>query len=113
MYHMSSFRAQARVDFVLDSSCKMTGFKLDPLLRAVLFTTLLCCLLAYFWSSLSKYRAGRIGVTSTEVVQTLFHPPAVQVCGKVGEFQPADRFHSWISKVEYRYATSTKEEEVL
>ena len=85
----------------------------DSLLQAAVFTALLCCLSTYSWRSLSKYRAGRISLTNTEEIQTLFYPPAVQVCIKVGEFQPADRFHSWISKVEYQQAASARKEKVL
>ncbi len=76
-------------------------------LRWTLVLFLTCLLASYFVESLSKYRQGRVGITTSEEPATDFPPPAVTVCAIVRHFRPVWEFNTWIYSVTYRDAFSS------
>ncbi len=81
---------------------------LGSLLRLLLVLSLSSLLLVHFLRSLSKYRQGRVGVTSAEETAPEFELPAVMVCAGVGvgDFGPVGALGPWVPWVKYTNARS-------
>ena len=76
---------------------------LSKLVRLLVMLALTSFLARYFLTSLSKYRARRIGVTTKEQPTRASQFPAVVVCSEVGEYAPATQYQPWFRKVTLPY----------
>ncbi len=76
---------------------------LGKCLRALVIVVLTGCLADYVAESVSKYRSGRIGLTTTEDPVWATEFPAIAVCSSGPEFAPASSYSTWIRKVKHDY----------